>query len=42
MANQVAGKAKAKFGDAKETVKENYKDEKARQDAQRKDADRRP
>jgi uncharacterized protein YjbJ (UPF0337 family) len=42
MANQVAGKAQAKFGDAKETVKENYKDEKARQDAQRKDADRRP
>ena len=42
MANQVAGKAQAKFGDAKETVKENYKDEKARRDAERKDADRRP
>lgn len=42
MAHQVAGKTQAKFGDAKETVKENYKDEKARQDAQRKDADRRP
>lgn len=42
MANQVAGKTQAKFGDAKETVKENYKDEQARQDAQRKEADRRP
>jgi uncharacterized protein YjbJ (UPF0337 family) len=42
MANQVAGKAQAKFGDAKETVKENYKDEKPRQDAQRKDGDHRP
>ena len=26
MANQVAGASQAKFGDAKETVKENYKD----------------
>ena len=42
MANQVAGKTQAKFGDAKETVKENYKDEKARQETERKDADRRP
>jgi uncharacterized protein YjbJ (UPF0337 family) len=42
LANQVAGKVQAKFGDAKQTVKENYQDEKARQAAQRKDADRRP
>lgn len=41
MANQVAGKAQAKFGDAKETVKESYQGEKARQDAERKDPDRR-
>jgi uncharacterized protein YjbJ (UPF0337 family) len=40
--NQGVGAVQGKFGDAKETVKENYKDEKARQDAQRKDADRRP
>ena len=42
MANQVAGKAQAKFGDAKETVKQNYKDEKAKEDARREEANRRP
>jgi uncharacterized protein YjbJ (UPF0337 family) len=42
MANQVAGKAQAKFGDAKETVKQNYKDEKAKEDARRDETNRRP
>jgi uncharacterized protein YjbJ (UPF0337 family) len=42
MANQVAGKTQAKFGDAKETVKENFKDERAKGEARRKEEDRRP